>query len=533
MSSFNAQIEAIKQRNYFTPPVNEPRFTNPYLLQSSTEALNNILKQISTPQPAQAQAAPSQVDLMDFDQPEDILSGLNPPSDMPGLTATSDTSSDLSALNPTSESGETSRRNPSGRQQSSGGTSTTTNRGGQNPDATAANLERHNNFKSTPIGSEAQKAIDDAQKKLSTAQRRRNPSQSEIDENRSALNKARRDYARAISNFDNDLYKFNQTSDGGRLNAAYQEAKRIYTASQERASEEEIATELANMNRKKTEYEEAAARWKESQSDREGTQRPLSDLPAPPPSNIPGTNLDEDLPAHRTGENNTHNPTPGDNSIPDDPFDQTGFWSGFGDDPAPWTESNPANAPATGQTGIGNNAAAPSGLSPDQQAAAAAQHRNQRTNRRGDRDFDNEPTPASSRGRTTLAGRMASDLSVGGSTTTRFGNKIDRTSENSYTFRGSNGENILNPDGSISAEAPLSQAERVDTAYDDHGRPLTEVRLSRGGSVVELYYGNPPVHGYSFDKYPGNSSDYGIGSLQNSPYYQAGGEGYGLAGGGR
>ena len=55
MSSFNQRIKEIKIQNYHTPPVNEPRFDNPYLLKSDTQALNDILAHLQTPQ-----AIPSQ-----------------------------------------------------------------------------------------------------------------------------------------------------------------------------------------------------------------------------------------------------------------------------------------------------------------------------------------------------------------------------------------------------------------------------------------------------------------------------------------
>jgi hypothetical protein len=51
MSSFNEIINGIKVQNYYTEPVGEPRFDNPYLLKSNTEALNDILNHLQTPQP--------------------------------------------------------------------------------------------------------------------------------------------------------------------------------------------------------------------------------------------------------------------------------------------------------------------------------------------------------------------------------------------------------------------------------------------------------------------------------------------------
>jgi len=50
MSSFNQRIQQIKIQNYHTPPVNEARFDNPYLLKSDTQALNDILAHLQTPQ---------------------------------------------------------------------------------------------------------------------------------------------------------------------------------------------------------------------------------------------------------------------------------------------------------------------------------------------------------------------------------------------------------------------------------------------------------------------------------------------------
>lgn len=52
MSSFNQRIKQIKIQNYHTPPVNEARFDNPYLLKSDTQALNDILAHLQTPLPA-------------------------------------------------------------------------------------------------------------------------------------------------------------------------------------------------------------------------------------------------------------------------------------------------------------------------------------------------------------------------------------------------------------------------------------------------------------------------------------------------
>lgn len=49
MSSFNEIINGIKVQNYYTEPVGEPRFDNPYLLKSNTEALNDILAHLQTP----------------------------------------------------------------------------------------------------------------------------------------------------------------------------------------------------------------------------------------------------------------------------------------------------------------------------------------------------------------------------------------------------------------------------------------------------------------------------------------------------
>ena len=51
MSSFNEIIHGIKIQNYYTPPINEAQFDNPYLLKSDTEALNDILAHLQTPQP--------------------------------------------------------------------------------------------------------------------------------------------------------------------------------------------------------------------------------------------------------------------------------------------------------------------------------------------------------------------------------------------------------------------------------------------------------------------------------------------------
>ena len=50
MSKFNQAIHAIKVQNYYTPPVNEVQFDNPYLLKSDTQALNDILNHLQTPQ---------------------------------------------------------------------------------------------------------------------------------------------------------------------------------------------------------------------------------------------------------------------------------------------------------------------------------------------------------------------------------------------------------------------------------------------------------------------------------------------------
>ena len=58
MSRFNDIINAIKTKNYYTPPVNEAQFDNPYLLKSDTQALNDILSHLQTPQVA-PQVAPT------------------------------------------------------------------------------------------------------------------------------------------------------------------------------------------------------------------------------------------------------------------------------------------------------------------------------------------------------------------------------------------------------------------------------------------------------------------------------------------
>lgn len=53
MSSFNEIIHGIKVQNYYTEPVGEVQFDNPYLLKSNTEALNDILNHLKTPQQQQ------------------------------------------------------------------------------------------------------------------------------------------------------------------------------------------------------------------------------------------------------------------------------------------------------------------------------------------------------------------------------------------------------------------------------------------------------------------------------------------------
>ena len=58
MSSFNEIIRGIKVQNYYTPPLNEASFDNPYLLKSNTEALNDILSHLQTPQPPPPQLQP-------------------------------------------------------------------------------------------------------------------------------------------------------------------------------------------------------------------------------------------------------------------------------------------------------------------------------------------------------------------------------------------------------------------------------------------------------------------------------------------
>ena len=86
MSSFNQRIHEIKIRNYYTEPVNEARFDNPYLLKSDTQALNDILAHLQTPLPAPVQA-PAQAPA-----PANIL---------PGLVPTDSTPTPLSGLVPT------------------------------------------------------------------------------------------------------------------------------------------------------------------------------------------------------------------------------------------------------------------------------------------------------------------------------------------------------------------------------------------------------------------------------------------------
>jgi hypothetical protein len=64
MSSFNEIINGIKVQNYYTEPVGEARFDNPYLLKSDTEALNDILAHLQTPQqPPPLQPLPTQTTL--------------------------------------------------------------------------------------------------------------------------------------------------------------------------------------------------------------------------------------------------------------------------------------------------------------------------------------------------------------------------------------------------------------------------------------------------------------------------------------
>jgi len=43
-SNFNKDITKIKAKNFYTPPVNQPRWTNPFLLESKNEVLNRLLK---------------------------------------------------------------------------------------------------------------------------------------------------------------------------------------------------------------------------------------------------------------------------------------------------------------------------------------------------------------------------------------------------------------------------------------------------------------------------------------------------------
>lgn len=58
MSSFNEIINGIKVQNYYTEPVGEVQFDNPYLLKSNTEALNDILNHLQTPQQQPTQQTP-------------------------------------------------------------------------------------------------------------------------------------------------------------------------------------------------------------------------------------------------------------------------------------------------------------------------------------------------------------------------------------------------------------------------------------------------------------------------------------------
>mgnify|MGYP001121020775 FL=1 len=59
MPGFNEIIKRIKVQNYYTDPVGEPPFDNPYLLKSNTEALNDILNHLKTPQQQPPQNTPN------------------------------------------------------------------------------------------------------------------------------------------------------------------------------------------------------------------------------------------------------------------------------------------------------------------------------------------------------------------------------------------------------------------------------------------------------------------------------------------
>jgi hypothetical protein len=83
MSSFNEIINGIKVQNYYTEPVGEPRFDNPYLLKSNTKALNDILAHLQTPQQQQPPPPPPQQPTVSPTEPP-----LEPTPTEPPLTPT-------------------------------------------------------------------------------------------------------------------------------------------------------------------------------------------------------------------------------------------------------------------------------------------------------------------------------------------------------------------------------------------------------------------------------------------------------------
>lgn len=74
MSSFNQRIHQIKIKNYYTKPVNETQFDNPYLLKSDTKALNAILAQLRKPIRKQETPTPS------------VMTATPEPNPLPGIT---------------------------------------------------------------------------------------------------------------------------------------------------------------------------------------------------------------------------------------------------------------------------------------------------------------------------------------------------------------------------------------------------------------------------------------------------------------
>ena len=97
--SHNQAIARIKAKNFYTPPVNEPQFINPFLLKSDTEAINEILQhliegeaiELANKPPSDELPGLTPTDMADPDTDLNPTGMADPDTDLTGLTPSDNT----------------------------------------------------------------------------------------------------------------------------------------------------------------------------------------------------------------------------------------------------------------------------------------------------------------------------------------------------------------------------------------------------------------------------------------------------------